>query len=139
LCAQIRLCELKFVDNKINVVSVAFYKTNNQIALTYGSNRSHNCYNLHSFIITRMEETKQSGGKRSPFEAMQARRRAERRLRNRMRHRQRRRQLRRRLMRRDRMLTLRYRASVMGVDAIYPSDSTNGSVISADSDDTESD
>jgi hypothetical protein len=86
-----------------------------------------------------MEETKQSGNKRSPFEAMQARRRAERRLRNRMRHRQRRRQLRRRLMRRDRMLTLQYRASVMGVDPIYPSDSTNGSVISADSDDTESD
>jgi hypothetical protein len=86
-----------------------------------------------------MEETKQPGNKRSPFEAMQARRRAERRSRNRMRHRLRRRQLRRRLMRRDRMLTLRLQASVLGVDAIYPSDSSNGSVISADSDDTDSD
>jgi hypothetical protein len=69
----------------------------------------------------------------------QIQRRAERRRRNRLRRRHRRRQLRRRLVRRQQWLDLQYHASVLGVDPIVPSDSSTGSIVSADSDDTESD
>jgi hypothetical protein len=86
-----------------------------------------------------MVGTKKSVVKRSPYRAMQARRRAERLERNRIRRLRRRRQLHRRLLRYERQLDAQHNASMLGSNAILESDSTDGSVISELSADTESD